>query len=235
MDLLEIRPGLWRWTAPHPAWQPEKGGPGGWERDVACIYLETPEAVVLMDPLAPPDGTEDRHRFWSALDRDISRLGLPVEILVGNSYHGRSADAVRERYARAPGVSVKKHPDAHGRAGCTFTGFFRDGDILAGGVQVFEIRGLEPGEVAFYVPAHACVVFTDAVIGAGAGSLRLAPLSWATNTPEGAELYRREFRPSIARLAKLPVEIVLPSHGQPVLERGKRALEEALASPAWGE
>jgi glyoxylase-like metal-dependent hydrolase (beta-lactamase superfamily II) len=235
METREIRPGLWRWTEPHPAWKPEKGGPGGWERDVACVYLEMPEAVVLIDPLAPAEGTEDARRFWAALDRDIVRLGRPVEVLVGNSFHGRSADLVRERYARGPGVSVRGHSDASGRASCSFTGTFRDGDILAGGVTVFEIHGLEPGEVAFHVPAHRCVVFSDAVIGAGGGSLRLAPLSWATNTPEGAGLYRKEFRASIARLALLPVEIVLPSHGEPAVTGGKHALEEALASPGWGE
>jgi hypothetical protein len=30
----ELAPGLWRWTAEHPAWTPGEE----WEPDVACFY-----------------------------------------------------------------------------------------------------------------------------------------------------------------------------------------------------
>ena len=63
MDVTELVPGLWRWTAPHPDWSPEDDEGGeGWARDVGCLYLETPRALVLFDPLAPAEETE-RDRF----------------------------------------------------------------------------------------------------------------------------------------------------------------------------
>ena len=57
VDLTEITPGLWRWTAPHPAWQPgaEPGSPGDWERGVGCVLYGGQGAAVFVDPLLPPD------------------------------------------------------------------------------------------------------------------------------------------------------------------------------------
>ena len=41
MNVTEIVPGLWRWTAPHPDW---KAG-DDWEREVGCVYYEAPGGV----------------------------------------------------------------------------------------------------------------------------------------------------------------------------------------------
>lgn len=55
--MREIAPGLWRWTAPHPAWVPnsEPDSPDDWEQLVGCVLYERPDAVVFIDPLVPPD------------------------------------------------------------------------------------------------------------------------------------------------------------------------------------
>ena len=85
MDVLEIAPGLWRWTAYHEEWN----------EDVGCVYVETEDGVVLIDPLVPPDDTA---KFWKALDRDVKRAKAPVHVLVTVFWHTRSAAAMRERY-----------------------------------------------------------------------------------------------------------------------------------------
>ena len=41
MEIEEIRPRLWRWTATHPDWSPEEGGPEGWEPEVGPGYGAT--------------------------------------------------------------------------------------------------------------------------------------------------------------------------------------------------
>jgi len=41
VEVLELRPGLWRWTAPTRT-GPADGGPEGWEADVGCVYYEAP-------------------------------------------------------------------------------------------------------------------------------------------------------------------------------------------------
>ena len=62
LPVEKIRDGLWRWTAPHPDWEPG----GGWEKDVGCVYYEGPDAVVLIDPLVPA-GSENVNRELSKL------------------------------------------------------------------------------------------------------------------------------------------------------------------------
>jgi glyoxylase-like metal-dependent hydrolase (beta-lactamase superfamily II) len=187
----EVATGLWRWTGLHPDWTPSDGGPEGWEQEVGCVYYESPEAVVLVDPLVPP---EDEERFWRALDRDVERAARPVRILLTVSWHGRGADAVAARY-----------------------GATTDGP-LPSGVEGFALPAGE--ETAYWLPGHRALVFGDAVLGAEE-SVRLCPESWLDGTLE--EL-REELRP----LLDLPVERLLVSHGEPVLQGGRAALAHAL-------
>src|SRR5438445_13566603 len=92
MHVEELRPGLWRWTAPHPAWKPG----ADWPQDVGCVYVETADATVVIDPLVPANEAE---HFWQALDRDVDRRRLPVAVVLTAPWHRRSADAVAVRYS----------------------------------------------------------------------------------------------------------------------------------------
>ena len=191
MRVQEVVPGFWRWTGLHPDWTPASAGPEGWDQEVGCVYYEAPDAVVLVDPLAPP---EDEERFWEALDRDVERAGRPVRVLLTVAWHDRSAEAVAKRYGAAT-----------------------DGPLPSG----VEARPLAAGEeTAYWLPAHGALVFGDAVLGAEDG-VRLCPESWLAGTI--AEL-KEELRP----LLELPVERLLVSHGEPVLQDGRAALARAL-------
>lgn len=227
--------GLWRWVAPHPAWTSDTAGANNWERLVGCIYYEGSDALVLIDPLVPPAGTPDEQRFWTALDRDVERVGLPVVVLVGNVYHGRSADSIDGRYGRDRSTSIHVHADARDRVACSATSSFQHGDTLPGDIRAHRIAGLDVGETAFWIPTHRALVFADAIIGAGAGSVRVAPRSWGAGGEEADAVYASEFRGSIERLVDLDPLMLLPSHGDPVLEAGAAALAEAVTAPAWGE
>jgi glyoxylase-like metal-dependent hydrolase (beta-lactamase superfamily II) len=91
----------------------------------------------------------------------------------------------------------------------------------AAGVRAFPAaRG---DEVALWLEGPRAAVFGDAVLGDQRGGLRLAP--WF-KTDEDRERTRQALLP----LLDLPVEIVLPAHGDPVLENGRGALAEALAA-----
>jgi glyoxylase-like metal-dependent hydrolase (beta-lactamase superfamily II) len=148
----EVAPGLWRWTGLHPAWKLADTGPEGWDQEVGCVYYEAPDAVVLIDPLAPP---EDEEHFWAALDRDVERARKPVRILLTVSWHGRSAEAVAERYGAAT-----------------------DGPLPAG----VEAHGAPSGEETVYrLREHGALVFGDVVLGAD-GGVRLCPESWLDGT-----------------------------------------------------
>jgi glyoxylase-like metal-dependent hydrolase (beta-lactamase superfamily II) len=235
MNVERLAEGFWRWTALHPEWSADKGGPGGWEAEVASVYLEGDDAVVLIDPLVPTAG-DDRDAFWRALDRDLERLAdRPLAILVSCPWHRRSAGEVAERYRSRPGTAVRAHDESAAFLAEIVPEPFRDADVLPGGILPYRIEGIEPAETAFWVPAHAALVFADAVIGAGSGSLRLCPPSWLAAGTEGRERHAAQVRPSVRRLCALPAERVLPSHGEPVLRGGAGALAEAVESPPWGE
>ena len=90
MNVTELAPGLWRWTAPHPDWKESDD----WEQEVGCTYYEAPAMTVLIDPLVAPE----RDRFFEALDRDVERRGLPVAILLTVPWHERSSAELVERY-----------------------------------------------------------------------------------------------------------------------------------------
>jgi glyoxylase-like metal-dependent hydrolase (beta-lactamase superfamily II) len=216
MNVLEIAPGFWRWTARHPDWAPEEGGPDGWDPDVGCIYYEAPDAIVLIDPLVPAD---ERERFWTALDRDVARADRPLHVLVSLFWHVRSAQAILERY---DGARVWAHAPARKLIAerTSYTDVFRVDDTLPGGVRALDAH--RAWEVLFWLPEHRALVAGDVLLGAEDGRVRMCPDSWL------GERDPRDVRAGLRALLELPVERVLVSHGEPVLTNGKAALQDAL-------
>ena len=143
--------------------------------------------------------------FWRWLDGRG-----PIVVLLGNGFHTRSVDEVVAR------------------TGATVVGA---GEPTPAGVKALPIAGLDANETAYELTEHQAVVFADAVIGAGGGDVRLAPPSWAGDK----DLYARVFRAEVAKVAARPIELLLTSHGTPVLDGGGAALRRALVGPAWGE
>ena len=98
LEVFPIADGFWRWTAPHPEWTPEKDRPDGWARMVGSVYFEPAaggaDALALVDPLAPPAGSAEAGKFWTALDRDVERAGLrtaEIPVLVTELRPARSS------------------------------------------------------------------------------------------------------------------------------------------------
>ena len=209
MDVLEIAPGLWRWTGYHEEWK----------EDVGCVYCETEDGVVLIDPLVPPEGVE---RFWRALDRDVERASGPVHVLVTIFWHTRSAAAMVERYSARVWAPTTSRAAVARRAG-TVTDAFRPGDSLPGEIAAFGTA--RRTEVVYWIPRHGALVPGDVLLGDGTGGLRMCPESWLPGSKGHAELAA-----SLRPLLDLPVERVLLSHGEPVLVNGRAALAGALAA-----
>ena len=82
MDVEELAPGLWRWSA-------RRG-----DDDVWCVYYEAPATTVLIDPVVP----DEPERFFRALDRDVERRGLPLTILSTAGATDADAAPFVERY-----------------------------------------------------------------------------------------------------------------------------------------
>lgn len=207
MEVTQLSPGLWRWTAYH-----EK-----WKKEVACHYVEAPgEAVVLVDPLVPAE-EPDRERFWRSLDRDVERVGRPVHVLITVFFHTRSAREVLDRYdARlwARSGAERRIANRGGSPAETFS----PGDPLPAGILAFDTGRV--AEVVYWIPQHRALVVGDVLLGS---PFRLCPKSWLERGSSQAEL-RAALRP----LLELHVERVLVSHGEPVLENGHGALTALL-------
>jgi glyoxylase-like metal-dependent hydrolase (beta-lactamase superfamily II) len=92
----ELRSGLLRWTARHPAAvdDPEPGGLDDWPPDVGSVAYLAPEALVLIDPLLPEDPDAP---LWSRLDELAAERGGRVAVLTTVRFHGRSCSAAIER------------------------------------------------------------------------------------------------------------------------------------------
>jgi glyoxylase-like metal-dependent hydrolase (beta-lactamase superfamily II) len=220
MDVTQIAPGLWRWTARHPEWTPDQGGPEGWEPEVASFYCEADGDALLIDPLVPADNGE-RERFWRALDRDVGR-GAP-HVLLTCAWHARSSADVLARYR---GVRLWVHAQGVAElrdAGIVATDPFFPGDPLPGGASALDAV-VGDGEVLLWLPSHAALVAGDTLLGGGQAGVRLCPDSWLGDAD--AVAVRERLR---ARLHDLPVERVLVTHGESVLAGGREALDRALA------
>jgi glyoxylase-like metal-dependent hydrolase (beta-lactamase superfamily II) len=200
MEVRELRPGLWRWTAAHPEWDHAEH----WGPDVGSVYAELPDAIVVVDPLVPADEDE---RFWFALDRDVERLGLPVRVLLTVHWHERSVATVLDRYD-----AVLWRPEEKGD--------------LPTGVQAEIVKGADWVEAMYFLEPHRALVTGDLLIGKD-GGIEL-PIEWFPKAER--EWAEQELKPELRRrLGELPIELVVVSHGEPVLQDGAAALDSALS------
>jgi glyoxylase-like metal-dependent hydrolase (beta-lactamase superfamily II) len=207
VDVLEIAPGLWRWTAYHEEWK----------EDVGCVFVETGDGVVLIDPLVPADDTA---RFWKALDRDVKRSKGGVHVLITVFWHARSAAAMRERYEARIWAPTSGRAAIARRTGEVTDPFSLDGG-LPGGLEAY--RTARAAEVVYWIPEHSALVPGDVLVGDGKGGARMCPESWL---PAGKS--HRDLAASLRPLLDLPVRRILVSHGRPVVTGGGRALARAL-------
>jgi glyoxylase-like metal-dependent hydrolase (beta-lactamase superfamily II) len=102
--------------------------------------------------------------------------------------------------------------------GVEVTDPFEPGDELPGGVQCFPTA--RNGEVVYWVPGEAALVVGDVLLADP--DLRLCPASWLR--PKAHDDLKASLRP----LLDLPVEQIVVSHGDPVLQHGHAALAALL-------
>jgi glyoxylase-like metal-dependent hydrolase (beta-lactamase superfamily II) len=211
MDVQEIAPRLWHWTAPHPDWKPSNRGKDGlgWDQTVSSYALVADDSFVLIDPLVPED-EGDAAGLWAELDRDVEAHGPPA-ILISVHWHARSADEIAGRY---DGSTVWAPADApkgvHAR-------MYATGDELPGGIRVFDV-GM-PGERALYLPSHQAILFGDAVLD----GVRLLPRSWLEKG-----MTRQNVADALRPLLDEEIDLLLLTHGGPVTDGAREKLESAL-------
>ncbi|MEO8291206.1 MAG: hypothetical protein ABI649_09470 [Gaiellaceae bacterium] len=141
--------------------------------------------------------------LWAPLEERIARHGRPVVALTTLRWHRRSRDEVVRRFGATTSRAKASLP--------------KD-------VETVPIRGA--GETMVWLPGPGALVPGDRILGDGRGGLRLCPASWLRYLESGLTL--PGLRDALRPLLELPIELVLVSHGEPVLSRGREALRRAL-------
>jgi glyoxylase-like metal-dependent hydrolase (beta-lactamase superfamily II) len=176
-----------------------------WEDEVGSLAVDTSDGLVLIDPIdAPPE------------------LRSPAHVLITVFWHGRTTADLNGGRVWASTRSARPLENR----GITVTDRFRAGDDLPGGIQAFQTPRVT--EVVFWLPDHRAVAVGDVLLGAGAKPrptdepLRPCPERWL------GKATHEDLRASLRPLLDLPVEQVLVSHGQPVLQDARAALAAVL-------
>jgi len=195
--MLETRPGVYFWQAPHPEWVPNDG----WGEVVTSYALDDGNRLVVIDPLAPPPELEEL-----ASKRETA-------IVLTCQWHRRDSEQLAEHlgariYVPAPNPEDAEAPVNGNRYG--------PGDGLPGDLEA--LRGLDETDIVLWSAHHAAVIAGDALLDRGEGLV--LPLDWAAKRG-GPEEIRQSLRPLLDR----EVQVVLPTHGLPT-DRGslERAL-----------
>jgi hypothetical protein len=196
----EVAPGLWRWTAPHPAWRPgaEPGSAGDWDPNVGCVLAIDRDRAVFVDPLVPADEAA----FWAWSDEAVG--SRRVHVLTTIRFHGRSREAVAGRYGGEIVTSLRGLPP---------------------GVEAFRFRAAD--ETMFWLPGHRALVPGDRIIAHDAGGISLCPDTWLGYLKP--PLTQPDLRALLRPLLDLPVQRIVVSHGAPLLSGGVAALAALLS------
>jgi len=219
--LRQLRSGLWHWQTAHPDWSPDEP----WGEHVSSYALADGERLLLFDPLGVSEELEV-----------LAREREPA-ILLTSPWHERDTQALVERLSavlftpaadtaddlmRKFGITAEQACDGSPDLGWLREGewdvrFFAAGDRLPIGVEAF--LGREANDLVLWVEGQRLLVTGDTLADFG-GGLEIVP-GWL---PAGVtrEAMVERLRP----LLELPVELVLPAHGEPA---GRDALERALA------
>ena len=220
----EIAQGVFRWTAPHPEWRPRIQ----WGHEVAGYALLCPDGLSLVDPLLPAPDSPARGDALARLD-ELVAAAPRLDILVTIPYHTRSGEPLFWRYRDRLPVALWGHPAVAKRLTDPATPLT---PIVAGvragsSALPYAIGNPHRFETPLYFPDHKALVFGDAVVCVD-GELRI----WQER-PFSPAWYHDKFLPTLRPLLELDVEMVLATHGEPLLGDGRAALQRALASPPW--
>jgi hypothetical protein len=220
--MQQLTEGLWRWTARHPEWHPGEFG-----AEVAFFGVRPRDTTLLIDPLLPEDETRAAE-VLAAIDAALAdRLAIVITI----PYHVRSSEELWRRYRGEAETTI------HGHRACTKrlkdeSGFreIEPGTPLPGGATAHTIGKPRRYEMPLHLPSHDALVFGDAIAETD-GRL----VVWATDKVDAKveRFYRERFNPTLEPLLELPFTAVLPTHGQPILDKGKEALRNALNAKPW--
>jgi len=193
--MKQLLDGVWTWSVFDEARQIDFNG----------YWVDTGSARALIDPV-PFD------------EEALARLGSPIEVILTNKDHRRSAAKARERF----GAAVVAHALDRPLVDVPVDREFTDGDVLAGALRAIHLPDQKsPGETALYWAARRLLFLGDALWGKPAGALTMLPPAKYKDVAAA--------RAGLQRLAALDVDAILMGDGAPILTGGGDVLRRTLA------
>jgi hypothetical protein len=208
----ELRPGVWQWQSPHPDWDPEQW----WPELVSSYAIEVGDELLLFDPLSVPEDLGERATAVLLTapyhERDARRLGVPVHTPPADTWQdwvekfGVDPDRVR---------GMESEDLAWLRAGEGEGEFHGPGEWPFG---ITAYAGREDNDLVLWLPSVNAIVTGDSLSDFGDGlDIQLGGRKHMT---------RDDVVQRLRPLLDLPVELVLPAHGEP---QNRAALERVLS------
>jgi hypothetical protein len=211
--MRELRPGIWHWQSPHPDWDAEQW----WPQLVSSYAIELGDDVVLFDPLAVPD--EIRERATAVVltapyhERDARSLGLPVHAPPADTWQDWvekfGVDPEKVRGMESDDLTWLRAEESAGQ-------FHEPGKWPFG---IYAYAGREDNDLVLWIPAVNAIVSGDSLSDFGEG----LDIQMGGRTHLTKEQVAKQLQP----LLDLPVELVLPAHGEPT---DRTALERVLSA-----
>jgi hypothetical protein len=212
--LDEVAPGLWWYTVTRNGVPPT----------MTAYVLRDGEDTILVDPLVAGEAEP----LLAALDEIVRGR---VRILVTTPFHVRGSELLWRRWRDRHEFTIFGHEHCATRLDDR-SAFrpLRGGEKLDGRVRAHPIGQPRRAEIPFELPSHRALAFGDTVLEVE-GELRVWPRH--RDGERRRAWYEQRFLPTLVALTRLDVELVLVTHGEPVLRDGARELAACLERPPW--
>jgi hypothetical protein len=172
-----------------------------------------------------PRKEEDDPADWAQDVGCIAYAATETLVLIDPLVPDGDSSALDELARSKPRVAILTTLKWHGRSSAELVKRYDATTTVPDGVEAIEIPG--SGETIFWIPEHRALVPGDRILGDRPPGLRMCPQSWLRYLKGYTQDNLREALRE--RLLDLPIEMVLVSHGEPVLRDGRQELERALA------
>ena len=191
-EIQQVRDGLWFWQRFQPAVKV----------DCSSCAVRAGAGLILIDPI--PLSAE-------AME-ELCAFGEIAGIIATNGNHDRAVAEMRKRFE----VPVF----AHAAVDFETDRLLRDGDRVFDQLEVIEIPGAAPGEIALHDP-RGWMIVGDALTNLEPAGLALLPAKYCADEDE--------MRASLRKLLRFPIEVLTFAHGLPLVSRARPRLESLLA------
>ena len=174
--------------------------------DLSCSAHRIEDGLYLVDPIRlAPDAA-------AALVEEA----IPRAVLLTNGNHGRAAKV----FARQWKIPIFAPAGLERELGLVPDGELKPGATYWDQLEIFDLSGASPGEVAIYRRDLEILAFGDAFIHLPGYGFSLLPERYRSDA--------KQLEASIQQFRELPVRLLTFAHGYPVTMKAQERLRELI-------